>query len=119
MSVWFARPVVFTSDNRRALDFYVNRLGFIETARYEENGEPLVLTVERGGCAILLTPQWPERAGQSVLFVSLDPDDYEAAKADFAARGAPTKEGWWGYPLIIVADPDGNELWFPSPYPPN
>ena len=119
MSEWFARPVVFTSDNRRALDFYVNRLGFAETARYEENGEPLVLTVERGGCAILLTPQWPERTGQNVLFVSLDPDAYEAAKGDFTARDAPMKKGWWGYDLIIVADPDGNELWFPSPYPPS
>ena len=118
MTGWFARPVVFTSDNRRAMDFYVNRLGFVETARYEENGEPLVLTVERGGFAILLTPQWPERAGQSVVFVSLDPESYEAMKVDFAARGAPMKEGWWGYSLIIVSDPDGNALWFPSPSPP-
>ena len=23
------------------------------------------------------------------------------------------KEGWWGYKLMIVEDPDGNQLYFP------
>ena len=30
-------------------------------------------------------------------------------------RGAPVKDGWWGYDTLIVEDPDGNELFFPYP----
>jgi len=29
-------------------------------------------------------------------------------------RSAPTQKKWWGYDLIWIADPDGNELLFPT-----
>jgi hypothetical protein len=28
------------------------------------------------------------------------------------------KDGQWGYRLMVIADPDGNELYFPYPKPP-
>jgi len=29
------------------------------------------------------------------------------------------KDGYWGYPVMIVHDLDGNELYFPYPNEPN
>lgn len=118
MAEWFSRPVVFVRDTRKAVAFYVDHLGFKVDGSHEHEGELLVANVERAGCSLLLTQQWPDRVGRSVNFVSLDPGPYAAARAEFAANGVATKEGWWGFDLIIVEDPDGNALWFPYPSPP-
>jgi hypothetical protein len=61
------------------------------------------------------------------LNVSLNPESetHEAAvaaldalRAELEARGAPVKEGWWGYRLLVVDDPDGNQLFFNYPNAP-
>jgi hypothetical protein len=36
----------------------------------------------------------------------------DALRAEFEAKGAPVKDGWWGYRLLVVDDPDGNQLFF-------
>jgi hypothetical protein len=51
------------------------------------------------------------------MFISLEPGVLAALRAEFEANGAPVRGGWWGYELMIVADPDGNELCFPYPGP--
>ena len=48
---WFARPVLFVADIDRSVDFYVQRLGFSQSWRYEEEGKAYVAQVERQGCA--------------------------------------------------------------------
>ena len=58
------------------------------------------------------------------MFISLnvEPETREAAvtaldalRAELEAKGAPVKEGSWGYRLLIVDDPDGNQLFFNYP----
>lgn len=115
MSEWFSRPVFFVADVDRASAFYVDKLGFAQNQRYEEQGVTLVANVERSDCAILLNSQQPERIGTGRVFVSLDRPTFDALKAEFEARGAPVERGWWGYELMVVRDPDGNELFFPHP----
>jgi hypothetical protein len=39
----------------------------------------------------------------------------DALRAEFEARGAPVKDGSWGYRLLVVDDPDGNQLFFNYP----
>jgi hypothetical protein len=39
----------------------------------------------------------------------------QTLRAEFENRGAPIKDGWWGYDTMIIEDPDGNELFFPYP----
>jgi hypothetical protein len=39
----------------------------------------------------------------------------EAARKDMEARGAPVREGFWGYRCAIIDDPDGNQLYFNYP----
>lgn len=42
--------------------------------------------------------------------------DVEASlRAEFEAKGVPVKDGSWGYRLLVVDDPDGNQLFFNYP----
>jgi catechol 2,3-dioxygenase-like lactoylglutathione lyase family enzyme len=112
---WFSRPVLFVADVERAIGFYTRLLGFEPGPKYEEDGVALVGEVSREDCSLLLNCQKPERNGHGRMFISLDPEPFARLKAEFEERGAPVKTGWWGYDLMIVEDPDGNELFFPEP----
>jgi uncharacterized glyoxalase superfamily protein PhnB len=98
-----------------ALGFYVEKLGFAEDWRYEEDGRLRIVQVSRDGCEAILSDQWPQDAGRARLFISLDQADFAQLLADSAQRGLELKSGWWGYDLAVVEDPDGNLLWFPKP----
>ena len=83
-----------------------------------------VAQAERQGCALILSDQWPEKVGKGLMFISLDiaqgtPESATAAldalRAELEAKGAPVKEGSWGYRLLVVDDPDGNQLFFNYP----
>jgi catechol 2,3-dioxygenase-like lactoylglutathione lyase family enzyme len=118
MTDWFARPVLDVTDVETSLRFYVDRLGFTSPWRYEEDGRAHVAQVDRQGCALILADTWPEKIGKGVMFISLnvEPATYEAAvdalRAELEAKGVSVKEGSWGYRLLVVDDPDGNQLFF-------
>ena len=127
MPDWFTRPVLHVTDVEAALRFYTDRLGFTCEWRYGESGEPSVAQVERQGCALILCNHWPGKTGKGLIFISLnvEPDTYENAvhtldtlRAELEASGAPVKDGWWGYRLLVVEDPDGNQLYFNYPHEP-
>jgi catechol 2,3-dioxygenase-like lactoylglutathione lyase family enzyme len=127
MTGWFARPVVHVTSVEASLRFYVDRLGFTVAWRHEEDGRARVAQVDRGNCALIFSDQWPEKAGKGLMFISLnvEPPSYEAAvaavdalRAEFEARGAPVKDGRWGYRLLVVEDPDCNQLFFNYPSEP-
>jgi hypothetical protein len=40
----------------------------------------------------------------------------DALRAEFETKGAPVKDGSWGYRLLVVDDPDGNQLFFNYPH---
>ena len=59
-----------------------------------------------------------------MIFISLniEPDSPEAQaaaldalRAELESRGVPVKDGSWGYRLLVVDDPDGNQLLFNYP----
>lgn len=114
MADWYARPLVFVSDLDRASAFYVGKLGFTEDWRFDEGGAPFVAQVSREGCDLILSSQWPDRAGGGRIFVSLAAP-VDDVRAELVGRGVAVTEGEWGYRLMVAADPDGNELWFPYP----
>src|SRR5216683_220048 len=113
VSEWFARPVLFVADIRRSVDFYVNQLGFTQSWRHEEEGKARVAQVDRQGCALILSSQWPDKVGSALMFISLDVDILLALRAELEAKGVTVKDGYSGYPLMVVHDLDGNELYFP------
>lgn len=112
---WFSRPVFFVESVARAIDFYTDKLGFKLEARYEEDGVILVGNVTREDCALLLNCQQPEKTGKGRIFISLDLDPLRRLRRELEGRGAPIRDGWWGYDTMIVEDLDGNELFFPYP----
>ena len=124
MTDWFARPVLHVTDVEASLRFYVDRLGFTSPWRYDEDGKAYVAQVDRQGCALILAKTWPEKTGKALIFISLniEPPTHEAAtaaldalRAELEAKGVPVKEGSWGYRLLVVDDPDGNQLLFNYP----
>jgi catechol 2,3-dioxygenase-like lactoylglutathione lyase family enzyme len=124
MTDWLARPVLHVTDVEASLRFYVNRLGFTSPWRYDEDGRARIAQVDRQGCALILADTWPEKIGKGLMFISLnvEPEMHEAAvaaldalRAELEAKGVPVKEGSWGYRVLVVDDPDGNQLFFNYP----
>ncbi len=112
---WFARPVLFVADIGRSVDYYERQLGFTQQWRYEEEGKAWVAQVDRQGCALILSSQWPDKVGKGLMFISLDVGVLNALRAELEGRGVDVKDGQWGYQLMVIADPDGDELYFPYP----
>jgi catechol 2,3-dioxygenase-like lactoylglutathione lyase family enzyme len=115
MNLWYSRPVLFVESVERSIAFYTEKLGFAESSRYEEEGKMLVAQVDREDCEILLNCQQPEKTGRGRIFISIDIEPLRALRTEFENRGAPIRDGWWGYDTMIIEDPDGNELFFPYP----
>jgi catechol 2,3-dioxygenase-like lactoylglutathione lyase family enzyme len=127
MTEWFARPVLHVSNVEASLRFYVNRLGFTVRWRFEDDGRVFVAQVDRQGCSLILSDQWPEKVGKGLMFISLnvEPETREAAvaaldalRAELEARGVQVRDGNWGYRLLVVEDLDGNQLFFNYPNEP-
>jgi len=115
MSDWYSRPVFFVENDERSIAFYVEKLGFTQGFRYEEDGRILVGQVDREDCEIILNAQQPDKVGNGRIFVSTDLERLQKLRSEFEGRGAPIRDGWWGYDTMIVEDPDGNALFFPYP----
>ena len=124
MTEWFARPVLHVAAVEASLRFYIDRLGFTSPWRYDEDGRVRVAQVDRQGCALILSDQWPQKVGKGLIFISLnvEPPTNEAAtaaldalRAELEGKGVPVKEGSWGYRVLVVDDPDGNQLFFNYP----
>jgi catechol 2,3-dioxygenase-like lactoylglutathione lyase family enzyme len=110
---WYTRPVLFVADVSRALRFYQGLLGF-EKAWHEGDGKGKVCQVNRAECEIILCED-PGRKDRGRLFVSLTQDGVAQLRRELAERSIPSKKSWWGYDVIQIDDPDGNELLFPLP----
>jgi uncharacterized glyoxalase superfamily protein PhnB len=124
MTDWFARPVLHVTDVEASLRFYVDRLDFTNPWRYQEDGRVRVAQVERQGCTLILADTWPEKIGKGLMFISLNVEEetreaaiaaLDALRAELEGKGIPVKEGSWGYRLLVVDDPDGNQLFFNYP----
>jgi catechol 2,3-dioxygenase-like lactoylglutathione lyase family enzyme len=104
---WYARPVFFVSDVHRALDFYTGKLAF-EKHWHKDT----VCQVNRSDCEIILCED-AARADRGRLFVELTREGLEQLVREASERSVPTEKSWWGYDVIRIVDPDGNELLFP------
>jgi catechol 2,3-dioxygenase-like lactoylglutathione lyase family enzyme len=110
---WYARPVLFVSDVHRASRFYIEQLGFTRHW-HTDNGAGSVCQVDRGECEIILCAD-DTRQDRGRLFIELTADALADLRRELAERGVPTRETWWGYDTLQVDDPDGNQLFFPTP----
>ena len=102
----------FVSDVQAALRFYIDKLAF-EKRWHEADGNGEVCQVNRGECEIIHCED-AARRDKGHLFVALTPDGLDELRCEISERSVPTQKAWWGYDVIRIADPDGNELLFPS-----
>jgi catechol 2,3-dioxygenase-like lactoylglutathione lyase family enzyme len=121
MPDWFGRPVFHVADVEASLLFYVERLGFTNPWRYNEDGKARVAQVEGLGCALILADTWPQKIGKGLMFISLNAEPeaqvagLDALRVELESKGVAVEEGSWGYRLLVVDDPDGNQLFFNYP----
>ena len=111
MAPWYTRPVLFVADVNRALRFYIDMLGF-EKRWHEGDGAGKVCQVKRGDCVIILCEDTTRR-DKARLFVELTAEELAGLRREISERSVPSKASWWGYDVIQINDPDGNELLFP------
>ena len=124
MTDWFARPVLHVTDVEASIRFYVDHLGFTSPWRYEEDGRAHIAQVDRQGCALILADTWPDKIGKGLMFISLNVEPatregataaLDALRVELEGKGVAVREGSWGYRLLVVDDPDGNQLFFNYP----
>ena len=108
---WYARPVLFVADVQAALRFYIEKLNF-EKKWHEGDGKGTVCQVNRGECEIILCED-KERRDRGRLFVELTREGIDELRREIRERAVPVQTGWWGYDVMRITDPDGNELLFP------
>jgi hypothetical protein len=120
MTDWFARPVLHVTDVETSLRFTLTA----SVSSVPGDDEDGVAQVDRQGCALILAETWPEKIGKGLMFISLNVEPatpegaiaaLDALRAELEAKGVPVKEGSWGYRLLVVDDPDGNQLFFNYP----
>jgi len=125
---WFARPILNVTDVDASLRFYIDGLGFTCPWRFDDDGKAYVAQVDRQGCSLILANTWartsPEKVGKALMFISLNVEPetpaaataaLDALRAELEAKGVAVKDGSWGYRLLVVDDPDGNQLFFNYP----
>ena len=96
-----------------ALVFYVEKLGFSQSWKYEEKDQVIVTQVNKGDLEIILTTNL-DRLGQGRLFISLEEQELDQLKYRIEQHGIPVEDIFWGYPVIKIEDCDGNQLFFPT-----
>ena len=110
---WYTRPVFFVADVNRAARFYIDMLGF-EKGWHSDDGKGTVCQVNHGECEIILS-QEAARTDKARLFIELTADGLAQLRRELAERSVPNTNSWWGYDVVQIHDPDGNELLFPKP----
>jgi catechol 2,3-dioxygenase-like lactoylglutathione lyase family enzyme len=106
--IWYMRPVFFVSDVQQAIEFYVDKLGFVKKW-HEADGKGTVCQVDRGGCEIILCED-STRSDRTRVFLELSRAGVDQLQKEVAERSIPTKKSWWGYEVLQIEDPDGNEI---------
>lgn len=101
----------FVTDLARALQFYEKLLGFTKKW-HEADGAGTVCQVDRSDCEIILCED-SARTTPARLFIELKPEGLSALRRELEARSVPHTIARWGYDVVRVLDPDGNELLFP------
>jgi catechol 2,3-dioxygenase-like lactoylglutathione lyase family enzyme len=112
------RVCVTVADTDRALDFYVDRLGFEKVVDLPmgDAGRWVEVALRGTPTTIALAPPPPgQEAGGSQTGICLDTSDVDADHAALKASGVDVDEevSRWGGPvppMFWLRDPDGNSL---------
>ncbi|HEY8028569.1 MAG TPA: VOC family protein [Gaiellaceae bacterium] len=112
------RVCVTITDSDRAIDFYVNKLGFEKVVDVEMGPDMRWVEVQLKGTptTIALAPPPPgQQAGGSQTGICIDTSDVDADHAALKAAGVDVDDEVSRYggnvpPMFWLRDPDGNAL---------
>jgi uncharacterized glyoxalase superfamily protein PhnB len=116
MSFGKTTPILRIFDERKAVEFYVDFLGFnIDWQHRFEANFPLYLQVSRGECVLHLSEHYGDATPGSAL--RIETDELEAFQQQLAAKdytyAKPQIQATpWGSQDLTVTDPFGNRLVF-------
>lgn len=107
---------VWVSDQDKAYDFYVNKLGFEVKTDQTFNGFRWLEVAPPGGeTNLAVAKPGPDQKDATIggfSGISFDADDVQATYDDLVAKGvnftAPLAKQPWGGMMAQFADPDGN-----------
>lgn len=110
---------IWISDEEKALDFYVNKLGFqlVVDNPTPWGGRFLMLAPADGGTKLVMSKPVPHRPGAKpggFSNIAWECDDVDATYEALRAKGVtftqpPTRSAWGGVEAIFT-DPDGNSF---------
>lgn len=109
-------PILRIFDEAKALEFYVDFLGFAVDWKHRfEEGLPLYMQVSRAGCLLHLSEHHGDACPGAAMRIQVD--DLDALAAELQAKGykyyRPSIEVMpWGTRDMSVKDPFGNRLTF-------
>lgn len=119
-------PILYSDDLPRALGFYRGLLGFSETLRFPDEGEPEFVALELDGAELGIgraadplhdKPLRPVSGHRFELCVYTD--DVDAAVEELRAAEVPVlvepADQPWRERLAYVEDPDGNPVMITAP----
>jgi catechol 2,3-dioxygenase-like lactoylglutathione lyase family enzyme len=110
MESWHSRTVFFVKDADISIAFYRDKLGCALDWDYEEEGRSVICQVSREGLKLILAAQDDRKAGQGRVFITHVNES--ALRKEFAEKGIEAEDDEWGMPVIVIVDPDGNQLLF-------
>jgi lactoylglutathione lyase len=107
-----AFPIVTVADLPATVRFYRDQLGFQESYRFPDDGDPQFVTLTLGGSELGLAVGDAQPAASYALCVYAD--DCDAAVQRLRAAGTPVtaepSDTPWGERMARVIDPAGNEV---------
>ena len=116
MSLGKTTPILRIFDETKALEFYVDFLGFkIDWQHRFEKNFPLYLQISRGECVLHLSEHHGDSTPGSAL--SIETDELEAFQQQLLAKeyafARPQIQAMpWGSQDMTISDPFGNRLVF-------
>ncbi len=107
-------PMVFASEMKRSVDFYVDALGFKVTGTYEPKGQLCWAYLKSGQAELMLSLGQGEgaRVGGGCIYYYYT-DDVLALRRSLVGKGYTVSEPFvtfYGMKEIQLRDPDGNDI---------
>jgi catechol 2,3-dioxygenase-like lactoylglutathione lyase family enzyme len=118
MDNFYGRSVFFVQDAERSLAFYTATLGFTLDWNHQVEDRAFVFQVSLFGFQLILNQveEWTRnRAGHGRVFLGIDDEQVAALRKHIGEKGIPSTVFHWGAPVLVVRDPDQNELFFSLP----
>jgi catechol 2,3-dioxygenase-like lactoylglutathione lyase family enzyme len=114
-------PALLVTDMRRSLDFYVHKLGFVQTGYYPIESDPIRTEVRRDGVAIILLADAQHVAGEQPAFTGglyIFPESVDRLAEELRGK-VPfewgPEETEFGVREFGIRDPNGYLLIFAEP----